>query len=414
MPSTTPKWMSLEDALLQILMLTPTITESETISVSEALTRIAAEDVYAPVNVPPWANSAMDGYAVCISDLTDNKCLPVSATILAGESKVKPLSPGTAVRIMTGAPIPSGADTVIIQENAVVEENSVRFRQLPAKGENVRACGADISQGDCILSAGTRLTPAHLMLLASQGITDVCVYRKLKVGLIATGNELCEPGRPLQAGQIYESNSTGISALLSGLGIELIHYGIIKDNAEALTRAITLASTQVDLLITSGGVSVGDADHVKPVIESLGSVDFWKVAIKPGKPFAFGRVDNMIFCGVPGNPVSAYVTTQMLVTPVIEQQQGLGRTSLPLRIKARLTAPLKRRAGRTDFQRATMLGHEDHWRVTPLPRQSSGVMSSFTNANCYLVLPAEQSSFDTEDWVTVIPFSQRIEMDTTQ
>lgn len=411
MPSATSNWLSLEDALQHTLALTPTVTESETVSLPQALSRIAAVDVVAPANVPPWANSAMDGYAVCLSDLTQSDRLQVSATVLAGTSDIAPLASGTAARIMTGAPLPSGADTVIMKENAIEEDNHVSFTNLPAKGDNVRACGSDITKGDCILSSGTRLTPAHLMLLASQGITTVKVYRKVRVGLMATGDELCQPGQPLQAGQIYESNSTGISALLSKHGVEIIHYGIVKDDIDALKRTITEASQQTDLLITSGGVSVGDADHVKPVIDALGSVDFWKVAIKPGKPFAFGRVGNTVFCGVPGNPVSAYVTTQMLVTPVIERLQGLGQITSPLRLQAKLTSSLTRRPGRTDFQRAMMSTKDGQWRVTPLAKQSSGVMSSVTQANCYLELPAEQSHFDTGQWVTVIPFSLRTNME---
>ncbi|WP_414830744.1 gephyrin-like molybdotransferase Glp [Alteromonas sp. H39] len=414
MPSATSKWLSLEDALQHTLALTHTVDESETIPLSEALMRIAANDVIAPVNVPPWTNSAMDGYAVCVSDLTHNDMLPVSTTVLAGTQDIVSLPPGTAARIMTGAPLPKGADTVIMQENAITGEHGVKFTDVPSKGENTRARGNDITKGDCILTKGTRLSPAHLMLLASQGITTVSVYRKIKVGLMATGDELCQPGHPLQAGQIYESNSTGISALLAELGVEIIHYGIVKDDIDTLTRTITEASSQTDLLLTTGGVSVGDADHVKPVIDTLGTVDFWKVAIKPGKPFAFGRVGNMVFCGVPGNPVSAYVTTQMLVTPVIERLQGLGQTTSPLRIQARLTTSLKRRPGRTDFQRAIMFAQDGQWRVTPLPNQSSGVMSSVTQANCYLELPAEQSCFDAEQWVTVIPFALRINLENTQ
>ncbi len=414
MPSATSNWLSLEDALQHTLALTPTVSESETVSLSEALTRIAAGDVVAPANVPPWANSAMDGYAVCLSDLPHSDRLPVSATVLAGNPDTAPLSPGTVARIMTGAPLPSNADTVIIKENAIEEDSHVRFTNVPSKGDNIRSCGSDITKGDRIISSGTKLTPAHLMLLASQGITSVKVYRKVKVGLMATGDELCHPGQTLQPGQIYESNSTGISALLSEHGVEVIYYGIVKDDVDALKRTITEASQQTDLLITSGGVSVGDADHVKPVIDALGKVDFWKVAIKPGKPFAFGRVGNMVFCGVPGNPVSAYVTTQMLVTPVIERLQGLGQTTSPLRIQAKLSSPLTRRPGRTDFQRAIMSVKDGQWRVTPLPKQSSGVMSSVTQANCYLELPAEESHFDAEQWVTVIPFSLRINADDSQ
>lgn len=411
MPAAQSNWLSLDDALKQTRMLTPVITDSETIALSDALSRITASDVIASVDVPPWDNSSMDGYAVRAMDLEDTDTLRLAGTVFAGAQAIPPLQPGTAARIMTGAPLPPEADTVIMQENASVIGDSVTFTEAMTKGTNIRLQGSDIARGDCMIPQGTRLTASHLMLLASQGITQVNVYRKVKVGLMATGDELCHPGQPLQPGQIYESNSTGIAALLHGLGVEVINYGIVRDDVDALTRTIEQASVQTDLLITSGGVSVGDADHVKSIVESLGNVDFWKVAIKPGKPFAFGRVGNMLFCGVPGNPVSTYVTTQMLVTPVIERLQGLHHTTMPLRIKAKLEKAITRRAGRTDFQRAIMWQENDHWRVRPLNKQSSGVMSSVTQANCYLELPAEQAEFDAGQWVTVIPFSSRVEAD---
>lgn len=414
MASAQSNWLSLEDALTQTLSLTSQIVETETLALSDALSRVTGIDILASSNIPPWDNSSMDGYAVRCEDLSTSSSLPVAATVFAGASDVAPLESGTAARIMTGAPVPQGADTVIIQENVNRENDSITPAILPSRGDNIRVCGSDISQGECVVAKGTRLTPSHLMLLASLGITEVCVYRKLKVGLMATGDELCPPGENLGSGQIYESNSTGISALLSEFAVEIINYGIVKDDVGSLTSTIKEAASEVDILITSGGVSVGDADHVKPVVESLGSVDFWKVAIKPGKPFAFGRVDNMIFCGVPGNPVSAYVTTQMLVIPVIERLQGIHQLTAPLRMPARLAAPLSRRAGRTDFQRATMWQETGEWHVKPLSKQSSGVMSSVTQANCYLVLPAQQAEFSAGERVTVVPFSQRMATENTE
>ncbi|MCU7554040.1 molybdopterin molybdotransferase MoeA [Alteromonas sp. ASW11-19] len=404
----TPAWLSLDDARERALAATPVLTGTETVLLAEALNRITACAIQAPVNVPPWDNSAMDGYALRAEDADLNTCIPVSMTVFAGDSQIQELARGTAARIMTGAPLPAGADTVVMQENVQRNGDDIVITEPPRQFANIRRKGNDITHGDTVISAGTRLNAAHLMLLASQGLDTVTVYRPLRVGLMVTGDELQTPGTPLQPGHIYESNRTGLKALLAPLAVSVTDYGIVPDDKAALINVMRRACGEVDMLISSGGVSVGDADYVKEVLESLGDVNFWKVAVKPGKPFAFGMMDNTCFCGVPGNPVSAYVTTQLLVRPVIERYQGLAAPTQPLALSATLTTAVQRRAGRTEFQRAVMHPTQGGWQVTPLPRQSSGVMSSVTQANCYLVVPAEVSTLDAGSPATVLPFDTRL------
>lgn len=408
-----PAWLSLKEARDRALAVTPVLCDTETVSLDAALHRITAAEILAPVDVPPWDNSAMDGYALRATDAKLNTPITVSQTVFAGDSQIPALTAGTAARIMTGAPLPAGADTVVMQENVERTGERIIISVPSRRFANIRAQGGDIARGDTVISTGTRLTAAHLMLLASLGLENVTVYRRLRVGLMATGDELQQPGTPLKPGQIYESNRTGVKALLASLAVAVTDYGIIPDNRVALTKVMQQASNEVDLLISSGGVSVGDADYVKDVLASLGDVNFWKVAIKPGKPFAFGRIGSTCFCGVPGNPVSAYVTTQMLVQPVIERYQGLASPTRPLALSATLTTGITRRAGRSEFQRAVMQLSPDGWQVSPLPRQSSGVMSSVTQANCYLLLDADVATLASGSTVSVLPFDTRLSTEGT-
>ena len=307
MTSTTPTpndWLPLDDALRRALSQVRPVTESESVMVSEALHRVASEDVVAPVDVPPADNSAMDGYALYSTDTCDALPLAVVATQLAGmpyhDTK---LAKGQAIRIMTGALIPAGADCVVMQENASRTDDTVVINKAAMPGENIRRAGGDIARGAIVIHAGTQLTASHLVLLASMGIQTVRVYRKLRVGIIATGDELRAAGAPLTSGQIYESNRTGTRALLAAEPIDVTDYGIVADDIGILGEMFSTASRQEDLIISSGGVSVGEADFVKELVADQGDIAFWKIAIKPGKPFAFGSLGDAVFCGVPGNPV---------------------------------------------------------------------------------------------------------------
>ena len=398
------KWLSLEEALAKALDAAYAIDDVEQVSIFEANNRILAHDLVATLDVPPWDNSAMDGYAVNIEDLSGSNELEVQGIITAGMEADTPLQKGKAFKIMTGAPIPNNANAVVMVENTSECNGNVEINKRPIAHENIRKKANDIGCGDTLVHKGTRLRAEHLMLLSSQGKCKIDVFRKLRVGVVATGSELAAPGESRAATQIFESNRVGIASILQKENVELIDFGIVEDNEVSLRELFIEASKRVDVMVSSGGVSVGDADYVKDIIAELGSIDFWKVAVKPGKPFALGKINNTLFCGLPGNPVSSFVTAKLLVVPVIKKMQREAKPHEPLFINATITTPLKRRAGRRDFQRATMAKNaQGEWEVTPFKSQSSGVMTSITSANCLMIVPEEVSELKEGDTVQVMP-----------
>ena len=398
------KWLSLEEALAKALDAAYAIDDVEQVSIFEANNRILAHDLVATLDVPPWDNSAMDGYAVNVEDLSGSNELEVQGIITAGMEADTPLQKGKAFKIMTGAPIPNNANAVVMVENTSECNGNVEINKRPIAHENIRKKANDIGCGDTLVHKGTRLRAEHLMLLSSQGKCKIDVFRKLRVGVVATGSELAAPGESRAATQIFESNRVGIASILQNENVELIDFGIVEDNEVSLRELFIEASKRVDVMVSSGGVSVGDADYVKDIIAELGSIDFWKVAVKPGKPFALGKINNTLFCGLPGNPVSSFVTAKLLVVPVIKKMQGEAKPHEPLFINATIATPLKRRAGRRDFQRATMARNaQGKWEVTPFKSQSSGVMTSITSANCLMIVPEEVSELKEGDTVQVMP-----------
>ena len=398
------KWLSLEEALAKALDAAYAIDDVEQVSIFEANNRILAHDLVATLDVPPWDNSAMDGYAVNVEDLSGSNELEVQGIITAGMEADTPLQKGKAFKIMTGAPIPNNANAVVMVENTSECNGNVEINKRPIAHENIRKKANDIGCGDTLVHKGTRLRAEHLMLLSSQGKCKIDVFRKLRVGVVATGSELAAPGESRAATQIFESNRVGIASILQNENVELIDFGIVEDNEVSLRELFIEASKRVDVMVSSGGVSVGDADYVKDIIAELGSIDFWKVAVKPGKPFALGKINNTLFCGLPGNPVSSFVTAKLLVVPIIKKMQGEAKPHEPLFINATITTPLKRRAGRRDFQRATMAKNaQGEWEVTPFKSQSSGVMTSITSANCLMIVPEEVSELKEGDTVQVMP-----------
>ena len=398
------KWLSLEEALAKALDAAYAIDDVEQVSIFEANNRILAHDLVATLDVPPWDNSAMDGYAVNVEDLSGSNELEVQGIITAGMEADTPLQKGKAFKIMTGAPIPNNANAVVMVENTSECNGNVEINKRPIAHENIRKKANDIGCGDTLVHKGTRLRAEHLMLLSSQGKCKIDVFRKLRVGVVATGSELAAPGESRAATQIFESNRVGIASILQNENVELNDFGIVEDNEVSLRELFIEASKRVDVMVSSGGVSVGDADYVKDIIAELGSIDFWKVAVKPGKPFALGKINNTLFCGLPGNPVSSFVTAKLLVVPVIKKMQGEAKPHEPLFINATITTPLKRRAGRRDFQRATMAKNvQSEWEVTPFKSQSSGVMTSITSANCLMIVPEEVSELKEGDTVQVMP-----------
>lgn len=399
-------WQSLETALSQLIGSPRPAPTSEFCTLEQLRGRVAAIDIHAPVAVPPMAVSAMDGYGLALTHALPKGPWPVVETVLAG-ADVSNLSvaPGQAVRIMTGAPIPDGVTAVVMQENTTPCEQGVRVATPPEAGENIRPKGNDIAQSDLVIPQNTRLQACHIMLLASLGLTGCEVYRKLKVAVAATGDEVVAPGQPLRSGQIYNSNSVGIAALLAPFEIALTDLGICPDDPQQLRALLTQATEHYDLLITSGGVSVGEADYLTDILADLGQIAFWKVAIKPGKPFAFGKLGNCLFCGLPGNPVSSYVTTEQLVIPLIEHLQY--QTPAPrLTLTAHLTHDWSRRPGRKEFVRACYSQNSaGQAHVSILPRQSSGVMTTVTQANCYVVVDTDCAKLAAGQQVTVQPFA---------
>ncbi|WP_447875927.1 molybdopterin molybdotransferase MoeA [Serratia fonticola] len=402
----TSDLISLEQALEKMLSQIAPLQQSESIALTSAAGRITAAPVVSPIDVPPFANSAMDGYAVRLSDLNGNSPLPVAGKAFAGAPFTDTWPANTCVRIMTGAPIPAGADAVIMQEQAEVIEAGVRFNAPVNAGQNIRLAGEDILRGASVLPAGITLGAAQLPLLASLGVADVQVMRKLKVAVFSTGDELQPVGQPLKAGQIYDTNRFAVRLMLEQLGCTVIDMGIIRDNQEALRAAFIQADSEADVVISSGGVSVGEADYTKQMLDELGKVSFWKLAIKPGKPFAFGKLQNSWFCGLPGNPVSAALTFYQLVQPLLAKLAGHTEWQLPPRLKARALTPLKKSPGRLDFQRGIFTSNaQGELEVSTTGHQGSHVFSSFSQGNCFIVLERERGSVAAGERVEIEPFN---------
>ena len=380
------------------------VTETTTLPLADTLGRVLGEAQVSAITVPPLDNSAMDGYAVRVADIaTVGTCLPVSQRITAGQVGA-PLQPGTAARIFTGAPVPSGADAVLMQEDCVADDAFVTINKLPRPSENIRRAGEDIVPGAEILPAATRIGAAEMGLAASVGLAALPVLQRLKVACFFTGDELVTPGAALAPGQIYNSNRYTLTGLVNGLGCELIDLGIVPDTLEATTEAVRHAASVADVVVTSGGVSVGEADYVKAAVEALGKVEMWKVAMKPGKPIVYGRVDEADFIGLPGNPVSAFVTFCLFVRPFLLKRMGAARVlyqAFPVKAGFAWT-----RAGqRREFLRAG-LEADAHGAVARLfPNQGSGVLTSCTWADGLIDIEIGQT-VQPGDWVRFIPFSE--------
>ena len=396
----------LEEALDLLLSHASRVERTELVPIEEALGRVLAETVTSRITMPPWDNSAMDGYAVNTADLSvAGISLPVSQRIPAGTSGA-PLVSGTAARIFTGAPVPQNADAVVIQEVCEQLEDSVIINQLPVAGANVRRAGEDTREGEEILPSGIRIEPQHLGLLASVGVAQISVYRRLKVALFSSGDELVMPGRPLGPGQIYNSNEFTLDGLLKTIGCEVVKLGIVEDTFEATCSALLNAAEQADLVMTSGGVSVGEEDHIKPAVEKLGSLDLWKIAIRPGKPLAFGHIGDVPFIGTPGNPVSLFVTYCLFARPFILKAQGVTGSLAPRAVTAKIDFDWPQPDKRREFARARMeLDEQGEARVSLHRSRSSGVLSSLAWANGLAVLP-EKKRLTKGDSVKFLPFSE--------
>ncbi|QTF08967.1 molybdopterin molybdotransferase MoeA [Brenneria izadpanahii] len=398
--------LTLEHAREKMFSQLETIPETETVSLFDATGRITARAITSPINVPPFANAAMDGYAVRCADLSAAAPLPLIGKSFAGAPFDGEWPAGTCIRIMTGAPIPAGADAVVMQEHAEAGESGIRFLREVKAGQNIRLPGEDIRAGAGVLPAGTRLGVGELPLLASLGIAQVEVFRRLKVAIFSTGDELQPVGQPLQAGQIYDTNRFAVRLMLEQLGCEVNDLGIVRDDPAALRDAFSQADESADLVISSGGVSVGEADYTKQMLEEMGDIHFWKLAIKPGKPFAFGKLQNAWFCGLPGNPVSSAVTFYQLVQPLLAHLSGYSQWRFPARLRVKTASALKKTPGRADFQRGIFSRNaQGEWEVKTTGHQGSHVFSSFSLANCFIVLEAERGHVAAGEWVEIEPFN---------
>jgi len=377
------------------------VSETETVAISAALGRVLAVPQTSAITVPPLDNSAMDGYAVRLADVAKPGVrLPVSQRIQAG-AVGQPLTAGTAARIFTGAPVPLGADAVLMQEDCIAEGENVVINKLPRPGENIRRAGEDIETGAQILAAGTRFNAAEMGLAASVGLADIPVFKRLKVACFFTGDELVTPGAPLAPGQIYNSNRYTLTGLVNDLGCELIDLGIVPDTLEATEAALTRAAREADVIVTSGGVSVGEADYVKTAVEKLGQVEMWKVAMKPGKPVVYGQVGNADFIGLPGNPVSAFVTFCLFVRPFLLKRMGVADVlyrAFAVQADFAWTKPGIRR----EFLRARL---QPNGRLALFPNQGSGVLTSCAWADGLVDLEVGET-VQPGGWVRFIPFSE--------
>lgn len=401
-----PGSLSCEQALQRLLDAVDTVDGHERVHLRAALGRVLALPVTARFDVPAHTNSAMDGYAVRAADLPADGIaeLRVVGSSFAGKPYRAALARGEAVRIMTGAVVPDGADTILIQERVEAHAECIRFDGTFRRGQHVRQAGEDMRAGDVAFAAGRRLSAADLGVIASLGIGEVTVVRRPRVAFFSTGDELRSLGEPLGLGEIYDSNRYTLYGMLHELGVELVDLGVVTDDPEKLEAAFRAAARGADAVITSGGVSVGEADYTKEILARLGEVRFWKVAMKPGRPLAFGKLDDAWFFGLPGNPVSVMVTFYLFVRPALDKLMGT-TPRLPWTTVARVTQPLKKRPGRIEFQRGCLSRAADGGlEVTPTGDQGSGILSSMSQANCFIVLPLEATGVAAGSLVDVQPF----------
>jgi molybdopterin molybdotransferase len=409
-----PGLMPLKLALENMLSELTNICQPITLPLSQALGYALSKDLLSPLNVPPFNNSAMDGYALSQADLQSCSAetpvmLKLVGFAMAGTPYIGDINPGECVRIMTGAVLPQDVDSVIMQEQVSVDGDLIVFTHNPKLGDNVRLEGEDLKKDQPVLKMGHQLTPRDIPLLASLGFANLTVFDKLKVAVFSSGDELKTVGEPLNTGDIYDSNRYGMIAILSRLNVDVIDLGIIKDDKDALREAFLAADTQADIVISSGGMSVGEADFVKDILNELGTISFWKLAIKPGKPFAFGHLPNSVFLGLPGNPVASIATLYQLAVPAIEKLSGI--TSKPrIRFNAVSENNLKKRPGRADFQRGYYSVNElGQIVVSSAGKQGSGILSSMSQSNCFIVLAQESGNVAAGETVIIEPYTHLLD-----
>lgn len=398
--------LRVDEARQRILQQINAIESWRKVALRDALGQVLHEDVISPLSVPPHANSAMDGYALRGEDLkNDATSLRLIGSAFAGRPFAKSVNTGECVRIMTGAMMPEGCDTVIMQEQAEVSNDRIILHGEHHSGENVRLAGEDIQIGAVVLSAGHRIIPADLGLLASLGLAELKVRRRIRVAFFSTGDELKSLGESLNPGDIYDSNRYTLFGMLKRLNAEIIDMGVVTDSPDALRQALLQASKEADVVITSGGVSVGEADYVKQLLDELGQVNFWKIAMKPGRPLAYGKIADTPFFGLPGNPVSVMVTFYQFVQPALHKLAGANYQP-PLLLQAVAAENIRKRPGRFEFQRGLLRSNSaNQLEVTMTGEQGSGILHSMSRANCFILLEEDCDGVAAGQSVTVQPFA---------
>jgi molybdopterin molybdotransferase len=402
--------LHVDDALERILNAVSSVRGYEQVSILEGVTRVLHDPVVSPLDVPSHTNAAVDGYAIRGTDLPGAGSIvkmEVVGVALAGTPFVGAVLPGQSVRIMTGAPMPAGADTVLMQEHVDVDGDRIcitggRHRMA----DNVRMAGEDVKRGETVLNGGRYLTPPDIGLIASLGISEIKVKRRPRVALLSTGNEVHQLGRSLEAGGIYDSNRYTLHSALRRLSVKVMDQGIVPDDPELLSEALIRAASAADVIISSGGVSVGEADFVKEVLSSIGNIGFWKVAMKPGRPVAFGSIGASTFIGLPGNPVAVMVNFYQFVLPLLEKKMGILERPVIPTLKAKCLERLAKKPGRTEYQRGILERTETgDWEVRTSGKQGSGILRSMSLANAMIILAHDRASVEPGEMVDVLPFA---------
>ncbi len=405
------KALDVEDARVRILDQIIPVDGYEKLPIRSALRRVLDETIISPVNVPSHRNSAMDGFAIRGDEIpAENEQAEFTCvgTAWAGHPFVGEIAAGECIQIMTGAPLPDALDTVIMQEQAEYDGKVARIGGKHRAGQNVRQAGEDLAKGGVVFEPGRRLTAADLGVIASLGIGEVVVRRKPVVAFFSTGDELRSIGEPLGEGEIYDSNRYTLYGMLTNLGVDILDMGVVEDNPDAMRAAFHSAAASADVVITSGGVSVGEADYIKPVLEEVGEITFWKIKMKPGRPLTFGKLGDATFMGLPGNPVAVMVTFYQFVLPALQYMMS-GQRPEPMLLQAVAKTEIRKRPGRTEFARGRYSIDDSgvlHVEVTG--QQGSGILTSMSYGNCFIILPPEQGSVEPGDVVTVQPFNSMI------
>ncbi|KUO23883.1 bifunctional molybdopterin-guanine dinucleotide biosynthesis adaptor protein MobB/molybdopterin molybdotransferase MoeA [Vibrio cholerae] len=404
----SPAFLSVEQGREKILSLISPLAETESVAIQECYQRVLAREVHSPINVPAYRNSAMDGYALRGDDL-ERDSYRVVAEVLAGSHYPKTVELGEAVKIMTGAPMPQGADTVVMREQATLNGDVVSFAAAKIKaGQNVRQAGEDLAQGQAVFHSGQRLLSPEMGMLASLGFAHADVFRSLKVAIFSTGDEVQAPGGDIEPNSIFDSNRFTLTGLLKQLGCQVIDLGIIEDDEAKMMQVLEQAAKQADVVITSGGVSVGDADFIKSALEKLGQIDFWRINMRPGRPLAFGQIAGKPFFGLPGNPVAVMVSFINFVEPALRKMQG-EQGWQPLKVNAIALEDLRSLQGRTEFSRGVYaFNAQGQLTVRTTGKQGSGILRSMSEANCLIEIAPAIDTVKVGESVTIIPLQGRI------